>query len=82
MDLQSIAYRLRAGHRLALDIMSSDFPDYVPEAPDGTDPWDSLPGEPVTREIALGGPRPSCLRIGAWQPEQLRQAHGRRGDNP
>ncbi|MBG0832696.1 CocE/NonD family hydrolase [Planomonospora sp. ID67723] len=73
VDLQSIAYRLRAGHRLALDVMSSDFPDYVAECPDGADPWSSLPGEPVTRWITLGGSRPSCLRIGRWQPEQLRR---------
>ncbi|TYB56991.1 CocE/NonD family hydrolase [Nonomuraea sp. PA05] len=69
VDLQSVAYRLRAGHRLALDLMSSDFPDYVPECPPGADPWASLPGEPATREITVGGPRPSCLRIGAANEE-------------
>ncbi|GAA3444605.1 CocE/NonD family hydrolase [Planomonospora venezuelensis] len=82
VDLQSIAYRLRAGHRLALDVMSSDFPEYVAECPAGADPWSSLPGEPVTREIILGGSRPSCLRIGRWQPDQLRQARERRSGNP
>ncbi|WP_106400788.1 CocE/NonD family hydrolase [Actinocorallia populi] len=73
VDLQNIAYRLRAGHRLALDIMSSDFPEYIPECPHGSDPWTSLPGEPAARGLTLGGARPSCLRIGRWQPEDLRR---------
>ncbi|MEV4061123.1 CocE/NonD family hydrolase [Nonomuraea dietziae] len=72
IDLQSIAYRLREGHRLALDIMSSDFPHYVPEAPASADPWHALPGEPVTREITLGGPGASCLRIGDRHIDDLR----------
>ncbi|MEU6408142.1 CocE/NonD family hydrolase [Microbispora sp. NPDC046933] len=79
VDLQSIAYRLRAGHRLALDVMSSDFPDYVPECPAGADPWTSLPGAPATRALTLGGANPSCLRIGRWQPEQLRRIRRRQG---
>ncbi|GAA3583203.1 hypothetical protein GCM10022419_076200 [Nonomuraea rosea] len=72
VDLQSVAYRLRAGHRLALDVMSSDFPDYIAECPAGADPWSALPGAPVVREIVVGGARPSCLRIGSRQPDQLR----------
>ncbi|HEX4816825.1 MAG TPA: CocE/NonD family hydrolase, partial [Nonomuraea sp.] len=72
IDLHSIAYRLRAGHRLALDVMSSDFPHYVPEAPAGGDPWHSLPGEPATREIIVGGPDASRLRIGDWHIDDLR----------
>ncbi|HEX2316725.1 MAG TPA: CocE/NonD family hydrolase [Thermomonospora sp.] len=73
VDLLGVAYRLRAGHRLALDLMSSDFPDFVPESPAGTDPWTSPPGEPATRAVTVGGPRPSCLRIGRWQPDHLRR---------
>ncbi|GAA2390405.1 hypothetical protein GCM10010404_54570 [Nonomuraea africana] len=56
--------------------MSSDFLDFVTEAPAGADPWTSPPGEPATRAIAVGGSPSSCLRIGRWQPEQLRQARG------
>ncbi|WP_083982439.1 CocE/NonD family hydrolase [Actinomadura hibisca] len=73
VDLLNVAYRLRTGHRLALDVMSSDFPEYVIECPAGDDPWDAIPGAPTTREITVGGARPSCLRIGAWQPERLRR---------
>ncbi|MFI0350232.1 CocE/NonD family hydrolase [Actinomadura sp. 9N407] len=80
VDLQSVAYRLRAGHRLALDIMSSDFPYFVAEGADGADPWTSPSGEPATREITVGGPRSSCLRIGRWHPEHLRRAPERDGD--
>ncbi|MFG2948380.1 CocE/NonD family hydrolase [Streptomyces adustus] len=74
VDLQSVAYRLRAGHRVALDVMSSNFPDYVPEAAPGTDPWTTLPGQPVTRELFTGGPTAaSCLRIGSASIDSLRR---------
>ncbi|MFD0687252.1 CocE/NonD family hydrolase [Actinomadura fibrosa] len=72
LDLRGVAYRLRAGHRLALDLTSSDFPEYVVEGPDGADPWTSLPGAPVTRTVTVGGARPSCLRIGRWEAGDLR----------
>ncbi|MBW8481225.1 CocE/NonD family hydrolase [Actinomadura parmotrematis] len=68
LDLQSVAYRLRAGHRLALDLMSSDFPDHVPESPAGTDPWTALPGAPSPRSVAVGGAGASRLVIGARPP--------------
>lgn len=74
IDLQSVAYRLREGHRIALDIMSSNFPDYVPEAAAGVDPWTALPGQPVTRELFTGGPgAASCLRIGSSDIDELRR---------
>ncbi|MBO2456245.1 CocE/NonD family hydrolase [Actinomadura violacea] len=60
LDLQHVAYRLRAGHRLVLDVMSSDFPEYVPDG----DPWTTPPGPPAPRQITLGGPAPSRLHIG------------------
>ncbi|MFC9977880.1 CocE/NonD family hydrolase [Spirillospora sp. NPDC127200] len=72
VDLLDVAYRLRAGHRLALDLMSSEFPDYIAEAPAGTDPWTAEPGAPSPRRLTVGGGRPACLRIGGWQPDQLR----------
>ncbi|MDX6741376.1 CocE/NonD family hydrolase [Actinocorallia sp. A-T 12471] len=64
VDLLEVAYRLRAGHRLALDLTSSDFPDHVPEAPPGVDPWSALPGTPSPRTVTLGGDSPSRLLIG------------------
>ncbi|MFD0904428.1 CocE/NonD family hydrolase C-terminal non-catalytic domain-containing protein [Actinomadura sediminis] len=76
VDLQSVAYRLRAGHRLALDLTGSDFPEYVIEAPAGGDPWSAVPGDPVTREITVGGARPSRLRIGGRTPDRVRRALG------
>ncbi|MGP4027446.1 CocE/NonD family hydrolase [Actinomadura sp. 3N407] len=80
VDLQNIAYRLRAGHRLALDVTSSDFPEFVIDTPAGADPWSATPGEPATRRITLGGSQPSCLRIGRWQPDQLRRARNKDGN--
>ncbi|ROO86128.1 hypothetical protein EDD29_3691 [Actinocorallia herbida] len=73
VDLRDIAYRLRAGHRLVLDLTSSDFPDHVPEAPPGTDPWSALPGGPSPRTVTLGGPSPSRLVIGAARPESSKR---------
>ncbi|MEV5827002.1 CocE/NonD family hydrolase [Spirillospora sp. NPDC052242] len=80
VDLQSVAYRLRAGHRLALDLASTDFPEYVVEAPDGGDPWDAVPGARVRREITVGGARPSCLRIGGRTPDLVRRSLGLVGE--
>ncbi|MFV2175228.1 CocE/NonD family hydrolase [Actinomadura sp. LOL_016] len=76
IDLQSVAYRLRAGHRLALDLTGTDFPEYVIEAPDGGDPWSAVPGAPATREITVGGARPSRLRIGGRAPDVVRRSLG------
>ncbi|GAA2616171.1 CocE/NonD family hydrolase [Actinomadura fulvescens] len=72
LDLLDVAYRLRAGHRLALDLMSSEFPDYIAEAPAGTDPWTTTPAFPSPRELTVGGGSAACLRIGGRQPDQLR----------
>ncbi|GAB2504999.1 CocE/NonD family hydrolase [Nocardiopsis aegyptia] len=72
VDLLEVAYRLRAGHRLALDLMGGDFPDYVPEGR-GNDPWTAQAGPPTARETTVGGPSGARLHIGRRQPEELRR---------
>ena len=61
VDLHSISYRLPAGHRWALQLMSSDFPEYVLEPGDGSDPWEAKTFAPSEQTVHLGGPSPARL---------------------
>ncbi|WP_219417341.1 CocE/NonD family hydrolase [Pseudonocardia nigra] len=63
VDLLSISYRLRTGHRLALQLMSSDFPDYVLEPGDGSDPWEAEVFRVSEQTVQLGGPRAGRLYL-------------------
>lgn len=49
--LGDIGYRLRIGHRLCLQIASSDFPDFLPSAGVAGNPW--LVRESIAREVVL-----------------------------
>lgn len=61
VDLHSISYRLPAGHRWALQLMSSDFPEYVLEPGDGSDPWEAKSFAPSEQTVHLGGPSAARL---------------------
>lgn len=61
VDLHAISYRLPAGHRWALQLMSSDFPEYVIEPGDGSDPWEAETFAPSEQTVHLGGPVPARL---------------------
>ena len=61
VDLHSISYRLPAGHRWALQLMSSDFTEYVLEPGDGSDPWEAEIFAPSEQTVQLGGPVPARL---------------------
>ena len=61
VDLLSISWRLRRGHRWALQLMSSDHPDYVLEPGDGSDPWGATAFAPSEQTVRLGGPTASRL---------------------
>ncbi|MGY1807056.1 CocE/NonD family hydrolase [Blastococcus sp. SYSU D00669] len=63
VDLHSISYRLRAGHRWALQLMSSDFPEYVLEPGDGTDPWEAGTFAASEQTLHLGGPSAGRLSL-------------------
>jgi hypothetical protein len=41
--------------------MSSDFPEYVLEPGDGSDPWDAENFAPSEQTVQLGGPSPARL---------------------
>lgn len=55
VDLLTIAWRLRRGHRWALQLMSSDWPEYVLEPGDGSDPWEAEVFASSTQTVRLGG---------------------------
>lgn len=63
VDLSDIAYRLEAGHRLRLEVASSDFPRYMLHPGTDEDPWAATEGEPVEQRIAAGGSTNSSLTI-------------------
>ena len=60
VDLGDTGYRLRAGHRLRLEVAASAFPRYLPDAGPGLDPWEATSGAISRREIAIG---PNGLRL-------------------
>ncbi len=64
IDLNHIAYRQLPGHRLRLQIASSDFPLYLPHPGTVENPW--LASRRVTNEQVLltGGGRSSYLVLG------------------
>ncbi|QNG38740.1 CocE/NonD family hydrolase [Geodermatophilaceae bacterium NBWT11] len=63
LDLLSLSHRLRAGHRLAVQLMSSDVPDYVPDPGDDSDPWEATTSLPSTQTVLLGEPGGSVLHL-------------------
>jgi putative CocE/NonD family hydrolase len=57
LDLGQAAYRVRAGHRLALQIASSDAPEYLTQSGLDEDPWFATELVANTQQVVLGGPR-------------------------
>lgn len=54
VDLGQTGYRLRAGHRLRLEIASSAFPRYIWFPGSVTDPWDAIRTRPVESRLRSG----------------------------
>ncbi|MDR6979145.1 putative CocE/NonD family hydrolase [Streptomyces sp. 3330] len=61
-------YRLRAGHRLALLLASSDYPMYLPCSGSEENPWTTLAPKPSTQTLATGGATPSRLTVTVLTP--------------
>ena len=55
VDLGQIGYLLAPGHRLGVHVSSSDYPEFVPQPGDGTDPWAWASTAPNTQTVSLGG---------------------------
>ncbi|SDN98907.1 hypothetical protein SAMN05660199_01050 [Klenkia soli] len=68
LDLLSLSHRLRPGHRIAVQLMSSDVPDYVPDPGDGSDPWEATTSLPSAQTVLLGDPGGSVLHLTVRTP--------------
>lgn len=60
VDLGHTGYRVRAGHRLRLEVASSAFPRYIWHPGTTEDPWDAVRSEPGEMAL-LTGPSGSTL---------------------
>ncbi len=64
IDLGHLGYRLAAGHRLRLQVHSSDFPEFLPQPGTSESPWTAVEVAPTTQALAVGGERGAYLRLG------------------
>ncbi|MQA06099.1 MAG: CocE/NonD family hydrolase [Streptosporangiales bacterium] len=62
VELGSIGYRVRPGHRLRVQVSSSEFPRYVLHPGTDDDPWTAERTKAVENRIVLGGERGAALR--------------------
>jgi hypothetical protein len=62
IDLGHTGYRIRAGHRLRLEVSSSAFPRYIWHPGTTTDPWDAVKGRPG-ETVLQTGPGGSSLEL-------------------
>ncbi|MCF2533216.1 CocE/NonD family hydrolase [Yinghuangia soli] len=63
VGLGHTGYRLRPGHRLALMVASSDFPNHVPNSGTAENPWFTTAPKASLQKLTTGGARPSRLRL-------------------
>jgi hypothetical protein len=63
IDLAHMGYRVPAGHRLRLQLASSDFPLYLPHPGTDEDPWQATSGKPSEQTLTAGGEDGSLLRL-------------------
>jgi len=63
MNLPEIAYRLRPGHRLRVEIAASCFPRYLPVIDADGDSWEALTGPRVTYTLTSGPGQQSFIDV-------------------
>lgn len=63
IDLGHTGYRVRAGHRLALLIAGSDFPNHVPNSGSTENPWLTATPKASVQTLKTGSASPSRLRL-------------------
>jgi putative CocE/NonD family hydrolase len=56
-------YRLGLGHRLRLQVATSDFPVFLPSPGTDENPWDATTTRRNRQTLATGGPTPSCVEL-------------------
>jgi putative CocE/NonD family hydrolase len=56
-------YRLAAGHRLRLQVATSDFPVFLPNPGTDENPWLATTGRRNRQTLAAGGPDPSSVDL-------------------
>ncbi|THG33606.1 CocE/NonD family hydrolase [Naasia lichenicola] len=56
LDLGHLGYRLAAGHRLGVQVASTDSPEFLPQPGTGEDPWSATTLRTNRQSIAIGGP--------------------------
>lgn len=63
IDLNHLGYRLLPGHRLRLQIASSDFPLYLPHPGTDENPWTATRGARNEQSLMTGASRASYLEV-------------------
>ena len=63
VDLAHVGYRLLPGHRLRLQLASSDFPLYLPHPGTAEDPWQATAGRPSEQTLQVGGGVEASLSV-------------------
>ncbi len=63
IDLAHMGYRMLPGHRLGLQLASSDFPLYLPHPGTVEDPWHAVTGRPSEQTLRVGGDAGASLSV-------------------
>jgi len=69
VGLGHTGYRLRQGHRLRLQLASSDFPLYLWHPGTGENPWTATTWQANEQTIHTGTSTPSCLSLSVLDEE-------------
>ncbi|MDP9185132.1 MAG: CocE/NonD family hydrolase [Actinomycetota bacterium] len=63
IDLSHTGYRVLPGHRIRLQLASSDFPLYLPYPGTDDDPWRGVTGRPSEQTLPVGGGSEAYLSL-------------------
>ena len=63
IDLASIAHRFEAGHRIRLEVSSSNYPRFFPNSNTAEPPNTTREAQPAINNVHRGGATPSALRL-------------------
>ena len=63
VELAHVGYRLPEGHRLRVQLASSDFPLYLPHPGTDEDPWRAVDGRASEQTVSVGGDAEAYLSL-------------------